>query len=92
MSKVFHDDPDGIFVYNSISGSPRLMQVAHEVLESSMDVEEFMYIFMDETGEYVETKAVREGLLKFAEEENGPLGALSEEDIEDIRARLEEEL
>jgi len=31
---------------------------------------------------------VREGLLKFAEEEHGPFAAM---DIEDIRARLEEE-
>jgi hypothetical protein len=79
------------FVYNTISGSPELMELAYEVLEEAMDLDEFTAIFIDETGEFVDEDAVREGLLKFAEEERGPMPARSQEDIEDIRRRLEEE-
>ena len=88
MSRVYHDEPNAVFVYVTITRSPMLMQLAYEVLEQGMHPEEFTAIFIEETGEFVDEVAVREALLKFADEEHGPLNAV---DIEDIRRRLAEE-
>jgi hypothetical protein len=88
VSKVYHDEPNAVFVYVTIMRSPMLMQLAYEVLEQGMHPEEFTAIFIEETGEFVDEDAVREGLLKFADEEHGPFSAV---DIQDVRRRLEEE-
>jgi hypothetical protein len=87
VSKVYHDEPHSEFVYINIMRSTMLMQLAYEVLEQGMHPEEFAAIFRSETGEFVEENAVREALLKFADEEHGPFSAV---DLEDMRQRLEE--
>ena len=88
MSRVYHDEPHSEFVYINIVRSTMLMQLAYEVLEQGMHPEEFTAIFIEETGEFVDEIAVREALLKFADEEHGPFSTV---DIEDMRRRLEEE-
>jgi hypothetical protein len=86
MSRTYHEDADGAYVYSAICRSSKLTQLAHDVLDGTIDVEEFTDIFIDETGEFVEKSAVSEGLLRFAVEEHGPFSAV---DVEDIRHRLE---
>jgi hypothetical protein len=91
-----HDESDVAFVYTTITRSAKLAELAYEALEDAIALDEYTAIFIDETGQFVEENAVREGLLKFAEEGHGPpsqadIEDISQADIEDIRRRLEEE-